>query len=151
MTIEPQDHCVLRQQKMPIRSKIVCRAANCGRLIDSPGFCQRHEKLNQAKDRDERGNASERGYTSVWAKARLTFLKRNPLCAEHMKRGEVAQASVVDHIKPHKLGQAKQSGDASLIAKASELFWDRSNWQALCKRCHDIKTATEDGGFGNRR
>ena len=30
------------------------------------------------------------------------------------------------------------------------LFWNASNWQALCKRCHDAKTAREDGGFGNR-
>ena len=32
----------------------------------------------------------------------------------------------VDHIIPHR-------GDP-------ELFWDRSNWQALCKNCHDRKT-----------
>ena len=24
------------------------------------------------------------------------------------------------------------------------LFWDRSNWRALCKRCHDQKTRRED-------
>lgn len=46
----------------------------------------------------------------------------------------VEAASVVDHIVPHK-------GD-------QKLFWRRSNWQSLCKRCHDVKTATEDGGFG---
>ncbi|WP_289184903.1 HNH endonuclease [uncultured Parasutterella sp.] len=31
------------------------------------------------------------------------------------------------------------------------MFWDESNWQALCKHCHDVKTAKEDGGFGNER
>jgi 5-methylcytosine-specific restriction protein A len=30
-----------------------------------------------------------------------------------------------------------------------KLFWDKRNHQALCKRCHDEKTASEDGGFGN--
>ena len=25
-----------------------------------------------------------------------------------------------------------------------KLFWDRSNWRALCKRCHDQKTGRED-------
>ena len=25
-----------------------------------------------------------------------------------------------------------------------KLFWDRSNWRALCKRCHDQKTRRED-------
>ncbi len=43
-------------------------------------------------------------------------------------------ATVVDHIRPHKGNQ--------------ELFWDVTNWGALCKRCHDIKTVKEDGGFG---
>lgn len=47
-----------------------------------------------------------------------------------------AAASVVDHIIPHKGND--------------DLFWDMSNHQALCKKCHDIKTATEDGGFGNK-
>lgn len=42
-------------------------------------------------------------------------------------------ATVVDHIIPHK-------GD-------QYLFWDRSNWQPLCKLCHDRKTATEDSQF----
>lgn len=43
-------------------------------------------------------------------------------------------STVVDHIKPHK-------GD-------QQLFWSKANHQALCKECHDTKTATEDGGFG---
>jgi 5-methylcytosine-specific restriction enzyme A len=30
------------------------------------------------------------------------------------------------------------------------LFWDRNNWQAMAKACHDKKTASEDGGFGHR-
>jgi 5-methylcytosine-specific restriction protein A len=41
----------------------------------------------------------------------------------------------VDHIIPHKGNKG--------------LFWTRFNHQALCKSCHDRKTATEDGGFGH--
>jgi 5-methylcytosine-specific restriction protein A len=52
-----------------------------------------------------------------------------------MKQGAYTPATVVDHIKPHK-------GNAIL-------FWLVSNWQGLCKHCHDVKTATEDGGFGH--
>jgi 5-methylcytosine-specific restriction enzyme A len=44
-------------------------------------------------------------------------------------------SEVTDHKIPHK-------GDMIL-------FWDHRNWQGLCKRCHDIKTASEDGGMGN--
>ncbi|WIH86292.1 HNH endonuclease [Brachyspira pilosicoli] len=31
------------------------------------------------------------------------------------------------------------------------LFYDESNLQALCKRCHSRKTAKEDGAFGNKK
>ena len=47
-----------------------------------------------------------------------------------MKEGRYRKASVVDHIIPHR-------GDEAL-------FWDRSNWQALCHRHHSIKTRTHD-------
>jgi 5-methylcytosine-specific restriction protein A len=41
----------------------------------------------------------------------------------------VVLATVVDHIVPHR-------GD-------QRLFWDEANWAALCKPCHDAKTARE--------
>jgi 5-methylcytosine-specific restriction protein A len=41
---------------------------------------------------------------------------------------------VTDHIVPHR-------GDPALL-------WDPANLQALCARCHNRKTALEDGGFG---
>jgi len=45
-----------------------------------------------------------------------------------------ARACVVDHTTPHK-------GD-------SDLFFSRENLKAMCKPCHDSKTATHDGGWG---
>lgn len=83
-----------------------------------------------------RGTSAQRGYGSRWQKARRTYLDRNPLCVHCTAEGKTVVATVVDHIIPHKNDQA--------------LFWDTANWQALCKACHDRKTATEDGGFGNR-
>jgi len=38
----------------------------------------------------------------------------------------------VDHIIPHR-------GD-------EKLFWDETNWQALCHECHGVKTAKEGRG-----
>ena len=35
---------------------------------------------------------------------------------------------MVDHVVAHEVNQ--------------ELFWDRRDWQPLCKACHDRKTAT---------
>ena len=71
----------------------------------------------------ERSSASQRGYNSKWSKARKEFLAENPLCVMHRQRGLLEPATVVDHIVPHR-------GDEAL-------FWDKGNWQALCKHCHD--------------
>jgi 5-methylcytosine-specific restriction protein A len=43
--------------------------------------------------------------------------------------GRLEPAIIVDHIVPHR-------GDPVL-------FWDEGNWAAMCKPCHDGKTARE--------
>jgi len=69
-------------------------------------------------------------YDTRWRTARSVFLARHPLCRHCEQSGRTVSADVVDHIQPHK-------GD-------HELFWDQTNWQALCKSCHDTKTARYD-------
>ena len=82
---------------------------------------------------ENRGSSAKRGYGYRWQKAREGWLKSHPLCADHLSRGQVVAATIVDHIKPHR-------GD-------NALFWDRENWQSLCKSCHDsIKQAAERSG-----
>ena len=69
------------------------------------------------------------------------------MCAEHERRGDVAAAEVVDHIVAPKLREATESGDADRITAARALFWNRTNWQSLCKLCHDsIKQRLEKTG-----
>ena len=75
-------------------------------------------------------SAASRGYGPAWRRARKQYLEAHPLCVECMKEGRYVKATVVDHIVPHR-------GD-------QKLFWDQSNWQALCKSCHDRKTMTDD-------
>ena len=85
--------------------------------------------------RTDRRKTSERGYGWKWQQARAAFLAipENVLCRFCERQGRVTPATVVDHIEPHK-------GDWAL-------FWDRGNWQPLCKRCHDgTKQAQEKGG-----
>ena len=60
---------------------------------------------------------------SQWTKSRLAYLSQYPLCVECAHMGRVTPSYIVDHVTPHK-------GDVGL-------FWDRDNWQALCKHCHD--------------
>lgn len=76
---------------------------------------------------------AERGYGGVWQAARAAYLARHPLCVFCEKKGRIEPATVVDHVVPHK-------GDP-------KLFWDRKNWQPLCKTCHDSdKQRIEKGG-----
>ena len=67
--------------------------------------------------------------------ARKKFLQTYKHCAICERYARYKQATVMDHIRPHR-------DDA-------DLFWSESNWQALCKYHHDQKTATEDGALGN--
>jgi len=79
---------------------------------------------------DKRASSHERGYNNKWRKARRLFLLSNPLCRYCDESGFVSKATVVDHIEAHR-------GD-------QKLFWDQSNWQALCKRCHDSAKQSEE-------
>lgn len=122
---------------MPVSAPRPCTHPGCGVLVrDGSGRCEKHARIDARASDQRRGTAHERGYSAAWQRARAAYLLKHPLCVKHEARGEVVLASVVDHIIPHR-------GDWTL-------FWDSSNWQALCKRCHDVKTATEDGGFGRR-
>ena len=69
-------------------------------------------------------------YGRAWAKARAEHLRSSPLCVMHQRRKLLVPATVVDHIKPHR-------GDLTL-------FWDRNNWQSLCKLCHDSAKARQE-------
>ena len=116
---------------MPNKPLKPCNYPGCNQLTNER-YCEKHKHVYDK----HRGSANNRGYTYKWQQYRLHFLQFNPLCAECERNNKVTAATVVDHIKPHK-------GD-------EVLFWDSKNHQSLCKQCHDVKTATKDGGFGNR-
>lgn len=118
---------------MPSKPKHPCNKPGC-RALTSERFCDGHQKQYHQKQDRERGTAHQRGYGSRWAKSSRGFLQHNPLCKHCEDKGIIRASEVTDHIVPHR-------GDM-------DLFWDRDNWQPLCKRHHDIKTAKEDGGFG---
>jgi 5-methylcytosine-specific restriction protein A len=83
-----------------------------------------------------RGSPS-RTYGRRWQKLRAAFLATHPLCQcdDNDGAGCGHPATVVDHRTPH-LGN-----DALMYA------W--GNLRAMTKPCHDRKTASHDGGFGN--
>lgn len=110
---------------MPKAPKRPCRYPGCPNLCDKGVYCSQHMQFSSDR---MRGGAESRGYDARWRKVRASFLQRNPLCNECLKRGIITPATVVDHIIPHR-------GDR-------KLFWDEQNWQPLCKSCHDRKTGS---------
>ena len=102
---------------MPMKPPHLCR---CGKIVASDARCQCQvagDAARKARFDRVRPSARARGYDTAWDKARLAFLALYPCCAMCP-----ALATTVDHVIPHR-------GD-------NRLFWDRSNWQALCTRCH---------------
>lgn len=47
---------------------------------------------------EEARSAAARGYGSRWSKASKAYLHAHPLCAECLRHGRYAKATVVDHI-----------------------------------------------------
>ena len=112
---------------MPQRSFRECNYINCHNLTKET-YCPEHTRARYDKEVDKkRGSAYQRGYGKKWQRERKLFLVNNPLCIGCKSKGIVTASKVVDHIVPHR-------GD-------DKLFWNRRNWQALCKPCHDRKTA----------
>ena len=124
---------------MPTKPLRPCRYPGCPHLTgDRSGYCEAHLKQTRRQDDARRGNSNERGYTYRWQQASKLFLAGNPLCYYCQQKDPpvVTAAVLVDHYIPHRGNY--------------DLFWDRSNWRPSCDECHNIKTAKEDGAFGNK-
>ena len=102
---------------MPIRAPHLC---GCGRIVPAGERCacqKAGDAARKARHDRTRPSSRERGYNAEWRKYRLTFLAAHPWCA---MCGAVA--TTVDHIIQHKGND--------------RLFWDTTNHQPLCTRCH---------------
>lgn len=113
--------------------------ARCADCLDQ--LAERRKGQRAAAQQTDHAKAWRRLYADArWIKAARAFLEANPLCVDCAELGAVEPATDVDHVIPHK-------GDR-------KLFWRRSNWQALCHRCHSRKTAREvwhqDTGGGSK-
>ncbi|MRW85402.1 HNH endonuclease [Pseudoduganella sp. FT26W] len=80
--------------------------------------------------RASKESSTQRGYGYKWQQARAGYLRSHPLCVYCERQGRTTEATVVDHRIPHRGDQA--------------LFWDKANWQALCKPCHDGQKQREE-------
>lgn len=111
---------------MPNSSRHPCSYGPCQRLTHE-ARCDLHRTAGY-KPRSAEGKTRQKMYnTTSWRVVRKVHLVNNPLCVQCKKESKVALATVVDHIVPHRGDQA--------------LFDDIVNYQSLCKRHHDQKTA----------
>ena len=120
---------------MPTIPKRKC--IECDAIAVANGRCARHnaEYLRRYRQSGARRESAALYNTAAWQALRREVLFECPFCVKCMEKGMYVPAQVVDHIDPHKGDEKK--------------FFDKSNLQSLCKKCHDVKTASEDGGFGH--
>jgi len=127
---------------MPERANRPC--AQCG--VSTQGkYCPEHitdnreirSKREYDKERRENDPYRHLYNLALWQKVRKAVLRRDPLCTIAVLCGGTAGSTVVDHIVP-----------ARVHCATGGSFWDKRNLQGSCKRCHDYKTAKEDGAFG---
>ena len=125
---------------MALSPRRPCEYPGCVRLAErGTGRCKGHPFVADTKHEPvHRGSAASRLYGYKWRVARLEYLEANPFCVYCLRfEKRYIAANVVDHIVPH-------HGDLSL-------FWDRDNWQSLCLKHHNRKSAREKAVRDRRR
>ena len=126
----------------PVAPRKTCRKPGCD-VLGVTAYCDEHAKNKKAaikkhrRDYDLlRGTRTERGYNNRWLRESANF-RKDKVCVHCEDKGISRMSQCTDHIVPHEGNE--------------ELFWDIKNWQPLCFVCHGIKTASEDGAFGNKK
>jgi 5-methylcytosine-specific restriction protein A len=107
---------------MPHKPLSPCSVPGCPNLAIQWGRCAAHAQRIQQQYGRDRGTVTEQGYGWAWQQKRAAWLRANPYC---VACGAVA--NTVDHIVP-----LRQGGPD-----------DESNYQSMCKRCHDSKRQRE--------
>lgn len=123
---------------MPYQLPHNCDYPNCRTPVPAgTKYCAQHERVPVAVAvsagplKRKKPWWSKWYHTAHWKALRGIVLARDPVCVLCNRFA----STVADHIKPHK--------------GVWDLFCDLKNLQGLCSTCHNIKTATEDGGGGN--
>ena len=124
---------------MAARPKTICRKVGCGRLIDAPGYCDKHAKLSTGWNRSHGEKSSaERGYGYAWQQLRKRILTRDAGLCQIKGPTCTFVAREVDH-KVNKAAARAQGWTEAQIDAASNL-------QSCCQACHRAKTEAERGG-----
>jgi 5-methylcytosine-specific restriction endonuclease McrA len=115
---------------MPVKGPRIC---GCSHVVHSGERCA----CERARDRDrkarfdsKRPSARERGYDAEWDRERAAFLTANEFCVRCANEGVRTTATIINHKRPHR-------GDRGL-------FWQRSNWEAVCAYHHNSVIQAEE-------
>ena len=115
---------------MPSRPLVPCSAPGCRELVEGKGKCSRHKVSRKSGSHDVRVTGRR------WMRLREMVLRRDGgLCVPCKNAGRVTVATQVDHIVP--------------LAKGS-IPDDLAGCQAICDRCHAVKSAQERGATPKR-
>jgi 5-methylcytosine-specific restriction protein A len=121
---------------MPQKMLHPCFKQGCPNLTREK-YCEAHAHLAEADKRARqeyyntavRDPEAQRFYEShAWRRLRAIYLKRNPLCEACYAEGRITPAVICDHKIEIKDGGARL---------------DMANVTALCRSCHNKKTAQE--------
>jgi 5-methylcytosine-specific restriction enzyme A len=123
---------------MPWAPTLTCR--HCGGIYRRGTKCRPCETARKAPQQAARGKDPWFFMSRDWRQLRHRVLLEEPRCPGWPVGGPTARpcgalTTVVDHIFARR--------------KFPDLALDRSNLRALCKSCHDRRTATEQG-FASR-
>lgn len=121
---------------MPHKAPHPCAVYGCPNLVYSGSRCDQHLLPKDRSHEAIRLSASKRGYGSKWKKKRDAYVKSHPWCEDPygIHQGQRVRMKIVDHKIPR--GQGGKDVD--------------SNYQSLCGRCHNYKTAHDGSRRGGR-
>lgn len=107
-----------------------CPQTGCTSKVEK-GYCPDHQPEARLHERRHYTGIPGVNYGRKWQREARLFLDHHPWCVL-CPQGTKTLATEVDHKVPHK-------GDFTV-------FWDRFNWQPVCKPCHSAKTMREQRG-----
>ena len=111
---------------MPARPARIC--PRCGKPFRGRCACGYGVGKCRWEDDRKRGTRSQRGYDAAWQACRAAYLAEHPLCEECERQGRVTLAEEVHHVE-------------GFVGLDDERRLDGNNLEALCKRCHRVKTS----------
>lgn len=120
---------------MPPRPNRPCRHKGCKAIHrNANGYCDGHQHEALKAKRGSAGQFSAWYTTTRWRALRSRQLRAEPLCAYCERQGRVTEATICDHIEPHR-------GDV-------EKFW-AGPFQSLCQGCHSGEKQREERGMAS--